>query len=409
MARVLKLRMLQPLRHRDFRLLWTGMTVSLLGDGVFLIAVAWQVYELSSAPAALASVGLAMAVPQVVLLLVGGVVSDRFDRRRVMVASDVVRGLAVAAIAILTLTGTLTLGATMALVAVFGAATAFFGPAFDAIVPEVVPAEELNEANSLDQFVRPAAQRLAGPALGGLVIAGLGTGWAFALDAASFAISAGCVLRMRPHATVRDPAATSALQDVREGVRFVRSRVWLWGTFLGATISYLLFMGPSEVLLPYVVKEDMEASAGVLGIVFAMGGVGALSAAAIVGQRDVPRRHMTAIYAAWAAATLSIAGYGLAVAPWQIMLACLAFNALEAAGTVWWTTTKQRLVPGEMLGRVSSVDWFVSTALVPLSYALTGPLAAGFGAQTTLVIAGGVGAVTTLAFLFLPGMRTQSA
>src|SRR4029079_18703773 len=129
---------------------------------------------------------------------VGGVVSDRFDRRRVMLAADVARGLAVAAIAVLSLHGALQLWHMIALVAVFGAATAFFGPAFDAIVPDVLPAGLLAQANSLDQFVRPIALRLAGPPIGALLIDGVRVGWAFALNAATFVVSAAALLAMAP-------------------------------------------------------------------------------------------------------------------------------------------------------------------------------------------------------------------
>jgi len=402
------LALLVPLRHRDFRLLWTGMVVSLLGDGVLLVALAWQVYSLSDTPTALATVGFAMTLPQVVLLLVGGVVSDRFDRRRVMVATDVVRALVIGVLGILAVTGALTIGAIIALVVVYGGATAFFGPAFDAIVPDVVPAELLSEANALDQFVRPAALRLAGPSLGGVLVSIVGAGPAFLLDGASFAVSALCLACMRTASRIRaedvDPAAT-ALQDVLVGLRYVRSRVWLWGTFVGATASYLLFIGPSEVLLPYIVKHDLHGGAGALGLVFAAGGVGAVFAAALVGQHGLPRRHVSLMFACWSVATLAIAGYGLAAASWQLALASLIFNGLEAAGTVWWATMKHRLIPATLLGRVSSLDWFISIGLVPFSYALTAPVASALGARTTLIAVGVIGAFTTLAPLFLRGMR----
>ena len=402
-----RVRLLSALQIREFRLLWTGMTISLLGDGVFLVAFAWQVYELSNAPAALAAVGFAMTLPQVALLLFGGVVCDRLDRRRVMIAADVIRALAIAAMAALSLTGALTLGSMIALVAVYGAATAFFGPAFDAIVPELVPPEQLTEANSLDQFVRPAALRLAGPALGGLLVAAAGSGWAFALNAGTFAVSAGFLLAMRTRAAgcTRRQRSQSPLSEVREGFAFVRSHVWLWGTFLGAAIGYLLFTGPTEVLLPYLVKNDIEGGAGTLGAIFALGGMGAIGAAAITAHVGMPRRHITLMYVTWSLATFAVAGYGLAVAPWQLMVASMAFNALETAGLVWWATTKHRLVPASLLGRVSSLDWFISIGFVPLSYALTAPVAGALGAGTTLVAAGLIGGVITLGFLFLPGMR----
>jgi hypothetical protein len=199
--------------------------------------------------------------------------------------------------------------------------------------------------------------------------------------------------------------AYSSLRELRAGFSFVRSRVWLWGTFLSATIAYLLFMGPTEVLIPFIVKNDLGGSAQQLGAVFALGGVGAVAAAVVVGQTGVPRRHITFMFVTWAIATFAVAGYGLAVLPWQAMVASFLFNGLETAGTVAWATTKHRLVPSTMLGRVSSFDWFISIGLLPLSYGLTGPIAAAIGARATLVGAGLIGGVVTLAFLFFPGMR----
>jgi MFS family permease len=400
--------MLRPLRARDFRLLWIGMTASLVGDGVFLVALAWQVYQLSNTPTALSVVGVAASVPQVLFLLVGGVASDRLDRRRVMVWADVIRGGAVAAMGVLSLAGSLRLGHVVALAAVYGGATAFFGPAFDAIVPDVVPPEQLAEANSIDQFVRPAAFRLAGPALAGWIIAAGGAGNAFLFDAATFVFSGWCVFRMRPGSAAledEEGLTTSTFEQLREGFRFVRSRVWLWGTFACATVAYLLFMGPTEVLLPFLVKNQLGGRAEDLGFVFAMGGVGAIAGALVVGRRGMPRRHVTFMYATWTVATLAVAGYGLARATWQAMVAGFVFNALETMGTIVWATTKQRLVPGRLLGRVSSFDWLISIGLVPISFAITGPVAGVLGARATLVWAGVLGAAVTLGGLFLPGMR----
>ncbi len=398
-------RLLDPLRHRDFRLLWIGMTVSLFGDGITIVTLAWQVYELSNAPTALSVVGLAMSIPHLVLLLVGGVVSDRFERRRVMIAADAVRGIAVGTLGVLSLAGDLELWHVVVLAGLYGAGNAFFGPAFDAIVPDLVPRDELTKANAIDQFVRPAAWRLAGPAVGGFLIAMWGPGGAFLTDAATFGVSilALLLMRARPRST-REPASVFA--DVREGFRYVRSQVWLWGTLVAAAFAYLVFIGPQEVLLPFLVKNELGGSAADLGFILAMGGIGSITAALIVGHRGAPRRYITFMYLAWTGSTLAVAGYGLANLAWQAMVACLVFNALETAGTIVWVTTKQRLVPGRLLGRVSSLDWFVSIGLLPLSFALTGPVAGAIGARQTLVAAGVVGAVVTLSFLFLPGMRS---
>jgi MFS family permease len=397
--------LLAPLRHRDFRLLWSGMCVSLLGDGVFFVALAWQVYALSNVPTALAIVGIAMTVPTIAFLLVGGVVSDRFDRRRVMLGADVGRGLVVGAIAALSLTGVLTLWELATLAALYGVGTAFFDPSFDAVVPELLPADELSGANSLDQFVRPIALRLAGPALGGLVIAAANTGVAFGLDAASFTASAAALLAMAARPQVTHARHDSIVREMGVGLAYVKRHAWLWATLASAAIAYLLFMGPTEVLVPFLVKNELRGSAADLGLVFAAGGVGSVVCALALGQHGLPARDITWMYVFWTLATLAIAGYGLAHALWGLMLASLAFNGLETAGTIIWATAKQRHVPGPLLGRVSSLDWLISIGLLPLSFALTGPLSGAVGVRTTLIGAGVIGAIVTLAALFVPGVR----
>lgn len=400
-----RVRLLAPFRHRDFRLLWGGMCVSLLGDGVFLVAIAWQAYELSNAPTALSLVGIAMTVPTIAFLLIGGVVSDRIDRRKVMLAADLGRGLLVGVLAVLSLTGALELWHMVALVAGYGAAAAFFGPAFDAITPEVLPAEELAQANALDQLVRPAALRLAGPAVGGLLIEAVGVGAAFALDAASFAVSAAAVLAMKRRPRAPSAERVSVAGDIRAGFAYIRGHVWLWATFASAAIAYLLFMGPVEVLLPFLVKNDLHGSAADLGLIFAAGGIGSVLCAVVLGQRGLPRRDITFMYVTWTLATIAVAGYGLAGAVWQLMLVSVAFNALETAGTIVWATAKQHHVPPELLGRVSSLDWLISIGLLPLSFALTGPVSSAVGVQATLIGAGALGALVTFGALLLPGMR----
>jgi MFS family permease len=396
--------LLAPLRHRDFRILWTGMTISLIGDGIFLIAIAWESYSLWNTPAALSIVGIGMTIPTIAFLLIGGVVSDRRDRRLVMAWADGLRAVAVAVLAVLVLMGALRFWELVVLVAVYGVGTAFFMPAFEAILPELLPKSDLPAANALDQFVRPIAMRLAGPVAGGALVAA-STGLAFAIDAASFAACLVAVLVMPRRARRNVEVQTSSVAALKEGLSFVRQRVWLWGTLLSAAISYLVFLGPAEVLLPFLVKNELHASAGTLGLVLAAGGVGAVGGAAFMGHRGHPRRDVTVMYMTWTIATLAIAGYGIANAAWELMLVCLVFNALEAAGTIVWATIKQQHVPGSMLGRVSSLDWLISIGLLPLSFALTAPVAAVFGARATLVGAAALGAAVTLGGFFLPGMR----
>ncbi|HEX4010624.1 MAG TPA: MFS transporter [Solirubrobacteraceae bacterium] len=406
-----RVRLFAPLAHRDYRLLVGGMSVSLLGDGLFLVALAWQVYALSDAPTALASVGIAMTVPTITCLLIGGAVSDRYDRRRVMLAADMMRGLVLAALAALALTGALRLWQLMVVAVIYGAATAFFDPASDALVPELLPADALPQANSLDQLIRPVALRLAGPAVGGMLIGVIGTGGAFGLDAASFAVSAAALLAMSPARRVDGDGgagragAASVGREIAVGLRYVRSHAWLWATLLSAAVAYLLFMGPTEVLLPFIVKNHLHDGAGALGLIFAGGGLGSLLCAIIIGQRGLPRRSITFMYIVWTLATLAIAGYGIANGLWGLLAASVVFNALETAGTIAWATAKQRHVPTELLGRVSSLDWLISIGLLPVSFAITGPVSAALGLRTTLIGAGVLGAAVTFAALLVPGVR----
>jgi MFS family permease len=396
--------LLRPLRHREFRVLWSGMSVSLAGDGIFLIVTVWEAYALWNSPIAVSVVGIAMAVPTIACLLLGGAISDRFDRRRIMILADICRGALVALLACLAFAHALSFTALVVLAAAYGAGTAFFTPAFESIVPSIVAPEDLAQANSLDQFIRPFAFRLVGPLAGGWLVTSFGTGSAFAVDAVTFGVSAAAVLAMRSSQST-SAITGSTIAAVLDGMRFVRRNVWLWGTLLSAALAYLVFLGPTETLLPFVVKNSVHGSAADLGLVFAAGGVGSVGAAVLVGQRGQPKRDVTFMYLCWTAATLTVAGYGLGRTTAQLMAACLIFNALETAGTIYWATIKQRHVPANMLGRISSLDWLLSIGLLPVSFALTGPAASLFGVRQTLIGAALLGGAVTVAALFLPGMR----
>ncbi len=306
-----------PLYRRDFRLLWMGMSVSLIGDGIFVVAIAWQAYAVSNQPSALAYVGLANALPQIALLLVGGAVSDRSDRRRVLAMADIVRAAAVGILALVTAVATPRLWDLIAIAVIIGTATAFASPSLDALVPQLLPPDELTQANALDQVVRPLAVQLAGPALGGLAVAVVRPAGAFAFDAVTFLLSAVSILRMTPRQLSVDVAQIGSLRhEVREGLRYVRGQVWLWGTFLSATFAYLLFIGPTQVLLPYIVRNSLHAGASTYGTVLAAGGVGALLGGLLMGRGRNPRRPVTWIYLWWSIATLAVAGFGLATNEW---------------------------------------------------------------------------------------------
>jgi MFS family permease len=401
-----RIQILRPLRERDFALFWTGWTVSLVGDGFFLVAIAWQVFDLWNSPTALAVVGLAETIPIVGLVLVGGVVSDRFERRKVLIFSSALRGVCVTALGLLAVTDSIELWHIFVITVFFGAGQAFQGPAAGAIVPDLVPKHLLVQANSLSQFVRQAAFLLVGPALGGVIVHQLGTGTAFLIDAGTFAFAIGMLALLHPRpAAAASEERTSMRRDIAEGFRFVREHVWLWGTLGWALVALLLIYGPFEVLVPYLVRNELGGDANDLGLVFAFGGLGALLLSLAVGQIGLPRRHITFMYAAWTIASLQIAAYTLTDAPWQAMAIAFVGEAFWTAGLLVWITLMQRVVPAELLGRVKSVDWLLSTGLVPVSFAITGPLAGWLGVEAVMLGAGILSSILTIGFFFLPGMR----
>lgn len=393
----------RPLRLRDFRLLWIGTTISMVGDGVFLIALAWQIYEMTDSPAALAVVGLAQSIPTVLLLLGAGILADRVDRRYLMIAGDLCRAAAIGTMAILVAGSGVTIAWLVVLAVVVGVGQALYMPAFSSIVPFIVSDEQLVEANALAEFVRPVAQTLAGPFLGGVIVGAAGTGWAFGLDAASFLVSAVSIALMRPQRE-RAVEPSAPLADLREGFAFVRSNRWFWICLVSSGAGLLLVTGAWEVLVPFLVKEELGASAFALGIVYAAGGVAAVATAAIMGQQGrLPRRPLTSYYLMWAGVGVMLVGFGIAVDAWQVALFMMVIQAFVTAFSILWFTMEYRLVPSDLLGRVSSIDWLIVLAGAPLSFALVGPLVDLVGVRGTFVLTGALAVVVTLVPLSIRG------
>jgi DHA3 family tetracycline resistance protein-like MFS transporter len=250
----------RALRVRDFAWLWSGQTVSSLGDGIFTIALAIVTLEVDHSPSGIAFVFAARAVPSVLLSLVGGVVVDRVSRRLTMLTSDGVRGVAVGVIGLLIARGQLHLWELIVMAAIFGAADSFFYPASSAIMPELLTAELLAPGNALSQMSSQLTQGLLGPAIGGFVVAAIGTAWSFGFDAASFFISALCLSVMRSKSRARE-SSQSPLEDAREGLRYVVTRPWLFYSILGAALANFFGMAPLSVLLPLFVRQTLHASA----------------------------------------------------------------------------------------------------------------------------------------------------
>jgi MFS family permease len=395
--------MLRVLRHRDFGLLWLGQAVSLVGDGIYLVAIAWLVLDISNQPSALALVGLAWTFPMVVALLIAGVLSDRLERRRLMIAGDLLRCAAIGAIAALALAGVAELWHVIVLVVIYGIGEALFQPAFSAVVPDIVPRDELLQANAVRELMEPLGLRFAGPALGGLLIALFDVGAAFVIDAATFGVSAIAIGLMSRQPPVREESA-SMRRDLAEGFAYVRAHAWLWATLAGAALFLLFTYGPMEVLLPYIIKNELGGDAATFGTVLAVGGLGSIAAAVILSLTGLPRRHVTFMWAAWSVGTGLDIGLALAGASWQMCVLAFFSFGLATTGLLVWSMLLYTLVPAEMLGRVTSVDWFVSIGLTPVSFALTGPIAEALGARTTLAGAGALGLLTVLV-IFIPGVR----
>jgi MFS family permease len=405
-----RIAILRPLAVRDFAFLWTGMTVSMIGDGIYLVSIAWQVLSIENRPGALALVGIAWSLPQVLLVIASGALSDRLERRHLMIAGDAIRFGAIGTLGVLSITGQLAEGSLpiiLGLVVVYGAGQAVFQPAFTSITPTIVPADLLVQANSLAQLVRPFAMTLIGPLVGGVLITWFGVGFAFLADAATFAFSAVMILAMRTRRTPTDEYdQTSFFGDVAEGFRYVRQQRWLLVAMFGATVSLLAVWGPWETLVPVVVKNDLGGEASSLGFVFGAGGVGAVIAAAVFGQRGtLPRKPVTAMYLAWSLGMFGTAGFGFVTTVWQAMAVAFVTEASITYLVVVWVTLVQWLVPDRLLGRVFSLDWMISTLGVPLSFAITGPTAEAIGHDATLIWAGVIGGGITLAFMLVPGAR----
>jgi DHA3 family tetracycline resistance protein-like MFS transporter len=372
------------------------MTISALGDGIYTVALAWQVYDISNTPTALSVVGVAWFLPQLAAVLLAGVIADRIDRRILMITADVLRAVAIGVMGVLSVVAELQLWHIWVLVALYGVGNSFFYPAYTALVPQVLPKDQLVQAAALRQFVRPLSMRVIGPALGGAIVAAAGPGTGFLIDAASFAASTVALLLMtaRPVLRAAETTVGSVFGEMRDGLRYVLSQRWLSVTLLAVTLSMVFFLGPVFVLMPFVVRNHLHGGAEGLGLVLAAGGVGALFASLTMAQRGLPKRPLAVVYVAWAVAAFGLVGYAEAGSVWEAALVSALSVGSLIVGQILWETLLQRCVPEEYLGRVASIDSFVSSGLVPLSLAITGPIAGALGTLVTLrwagVIAGGI-------------------
>jgi len=234
----------------------------------------------------------------------------------------------------------------------------------------------------------------------------IGTGWAFIFDGLTFAGSALSIFLMNARKTRDEGAREALIPQIKEGIAYVRSETWIWVALFTATVSLFCVWGPWETLMPYVISHDLDGSGVDLALVFAAGGLGSALVGILAAQRgSLGRRPITVMYLAWALGMLMTAGFGLITAVWQGLFVAFVAEGSISLLIVLWYTMLHRLVPEHFLGRVMSLDWMISIAGLPLSFAVVGPLANWIGTDRTLILAGVAGAVVTVAAMFIPGAR----
>jgi MFS family permease len=391
---------LGALQERQFRLLWLGQTSSAVGDSLVPVALAFAVLGLSGSARDLGLVLGVNTLARAALTLAGGVWADRLPRRAVMLAADVVRAATELFVAAIILTGSAELWMFLVSAAVLGAAAAFFSPASTGLVPQVVSPERLQQANALISISRGSIS-IFGPAVSGLLVAGVGAGWVFAIDSITFVGSAAFLLAMRVPTRAR-PQRQSFVRDLAEGWREVRSRTWLSAGLVCFSISNLS-VAAYFVLGPLVVEEELSGARD-WGIALTGGAVGGIVGSALA-LRFRPRHPLRWSFLVILPITLQL----LALIP-PVPAAGLFFTAVLAVAAialsnVLWNTTLQERIPEHALSRVSAYDWMVSLVFMPIGYAVAGPLAEAIGVDETLALAAGICLVANLSVLLVPDVR----
>jgi hypothetical protein len=426
---------LRVLRHRDFRMLWLAQTASVVGDNIVLVALALFVVAKTGSPTDLGLVLAAKSLPLVAFLLIGGAWADRLPRHRLMIATDLVRFSLHALLAVLIFAGDVRIWQVVVIEMLFGCAEAFFRPAANGVLPQTVPESDIQPATAVTTMSSNVSE-FAGPALATALVLGAGAGWAFALDAATFLLSAFFLARVRPRARFApagvdaasgerqrgapaleaigprlqvaslpspeaDPAAEppSVWADIREGAREVRAHTWVWATLASFCVALFCGLAPWFVLGPVIAGEQYGHLA-VYGIVEAALGFGTIvgSLAGVGWRPRFPMRMAMLAILIWPiAAILYAAGMTLALVVPVTVVAGVGIALFD----VWWLTALAERMPPEKLSRVASYDWMVSLALLPLGYALAGPLANALGA-VPVMLGGSLLAIAAFGLGLLP-------
>jgi predicted MFS family arabinose efflux permease len=380
------------LRHKDFKFLFFGQSASAIGDQVVIVALALYITQRTGSPTDLGLVLAAQSLPLIALVLFGGVWADRLPRHRIMTAADYARALLHGILAVSIVLGGASVVEMIVIEALFGAARAFFQPAYSGLLPQTIPDALAQDARALSSTTENLAM-LIGPALGAAMVLTLGAGAAFALDAATFLLSAELLRHIRPRARgdAPPPQRTTVIADLRAGWHEVRSRTWVWATIAAFTVAVLCAYAQWYALAP-LVSRQLYGSAGIFGLLESVAGGGAV-VGALVGIRWRPRRPMVVgllLTLIWPIQTLAFAAASpLAVVVVLAFGAGLGFTLFE----VWWSTALVRHIPPQALSRVSAYDWMGSLALLPLGFAIAGPVAGAVGARTVLAVGAAVALV----------------
>ena len=385
-------RVLAPFKFREYRLLIAAVSLSIFAEGMWAVVMALQVIELDNDPASLSLVAACLGAGLVAFVLVGGIAADRISQRPIIIAVETVNVIAVSAIAVLGLLGALQIWHMAVAAAALGIAAAFFFPAYSAILPRILPTEQLLAANGVEGVVRPVFQRAVGPAVAGVVVGATFPSLGAVVVAALFAIGLLLLVTSRSalKAPVRQPdqERPHLLRDLRDGFVFVLGTPWLLWTLLFASMFVLVVLGPIEVLLPFIAKQRFTDGAQMYGFILAFFGAGSALGALVVSSRRLPRRYLTVMMAMWSVGAIPLVVFGVTSSFPLMAVATFIIGCTDGAGMVIWGTLLQRRVPTEMLGRVSSLDFFVSLAFMPVSFAIVGPLSKVVSMQTIFLVAG---------------------
>ena len=372
-------------RETDFRWLFLSQAISTTGDRIVLVALALLVTEQTGSTTDLGIVIAAQTAALVTFLLIGGVWADRLPRHRIMVSTDLIRGGLHALLAVLIFADALEIWHLVAIEVCFGAAEAFFRPAYSGLVPQTVPEELIQEANAANGFTQTLAE-FAGPAIATVLVLTLGTGAAFAIDAATFLLSAALLAFVRPRPRGERQQRTSMMAELRDGWREVRARAWVWVTISVFALHLVLGFAPYVVLGP-TVAADRYGDPATWGWVAASVGLGT-AAGALTALRWRPCFPLRTGILLTVPFGLVLLAFALG-APLAVVLPCAVVAGVGLAlFGVWWETALAQRIPPAALSRVASYDWMGSFALLPPGLVLIGVLAEAAGATTVMAIAG---------------------